>query len=534
MAENENVKKTEGTCTLASSEGRFVLVATLLASAASFIMWSAVSVALPTIQDSFGTNIAGIQWVVNSHLLTLSAFLLIGGSLGDHLGRKKVFAIGMCVFAAGAVLSGFAPSINVLIAFQALQGIGSALMVPQSLAIINACFEEGERGRAIGMWAGISGGIAALGPLLGGWLVERFSWPAVFWMTLPVVAVALIVTLLYIPENRDMEKSRLDWWGTLFIFLALFGIAYGLISGPIYGWATPAVMAGLITGAVSMAVFVLIEIRLKNTLIPVGIFKNPLVAGANVVTLLLYFAFNGVIVYTVLNLQQVQGLSPINAGLSMLPPIVIITFLAGPAGILADRFGPRIQMIGGPLTIAVGISLLLTGGIDASYVRHFLPGFIVIGIGMAFTIAALTKSALSVQTRFSGSASGINNAVARTAGLLAVAVLGAIMVAVFVPALRDAVQSTPLSPQEQAQILGQSDKLGGITVPEAFDRSASSTARTAIHQSFVLSYRRAMMVCAVMAFAGSIVSFFSIHNKKWPSRKEKKCEDCLKQRGPLP
>ncbi|MFC1871635.1 MFS transporter [Chloroflexota bacterium] len=502
-----------GSCSIGSTAGRWILTATLLASAASFIMWSAVAVALPSIQDYFNTNIAGIQWVVNSHLLTLSAFLLIGGSLGDHYGRKRIFIIGMLLFATGAILSGIAWSISVLVGFQALQGIGSALMVPQSLAIINACFRDEERGRAIGIWAGISGGIAALGPWLGGWLVENFGWPTVFWMTLPVIALALGVTALFIPENRDVAAGRLDWLGTSFIFLGLFGIAYGLIGGPIYGWNTLPVLGSLLGGIVAITVFIFIERYNREPIIPLKIFRNPLVSEANAVTILLYFAFNGAIIFSVLNLQQIQGYSPTQAGIGLLPPIVIITFLAAPAGTLADRFGPRVQMIGGPLMVALGIALLMTGGTDASYFKHFLPGLITMGIGMAFVIAPLTKSALSVETRFSGSASGVNNAIARTAGLLAVAVLGALMISTFAPYLKDTIQSSLLTPPEQFQIISQYDRLGGIVIPDSFGESARAVAQTAVRESFIFSFRWTMGMCSVLALAGSIISFFAIHRR---------------------
>ncbi len=477
-------------------------------------MWSAVAVALPSIQAHFDTTIAGIQWVVNSHLLTLSAFLLIGGSLGDHYGRRKVFTVGMALFALGGILSGFAWSIGILISFQALQGVGSALMVPQSLAIINACFPSEERGRAIGLWAGISGGIAALGPWVGGWLVEYVGWPAVFWMTIPVIMLALGATIRFVPENKDVEAARLDWRGTLLVFLGLLGIAYGLISAPAQGWSSPLILGCLIGGVGALVAFILVERRISDPLIALQIFRNPLVSGANTVTLLLYFAFNGVVIFTVLNLQQIQGYSPTEAGVGMLPPIVIITFLAAPAGTLADRLGPRLQMIGGPAVVAAGIALLMTGGPDARYVVHFLPGLVVTGIGMAFVIAPLTKSALLVETRFSGSASGVNNAIARTAGLLAVAILGAVMLATFAPRLDDTLQTSQLGAPEQAEIMVQHDRLGGIVIPESFDEPARRAAERAVRDSFIYAFRWAMGICAALALLGSIISFVTIRQQK--------------------
>jgi EmrB/QacA subfamily drug resistance transporter len=502
-----------GGCSLRSASGRWILLATLLASSTAFLMGTAVSVALPTIQSHFNTSITGIQWVVNAQLLALASLLLVGGSLGDHLGRKRVFLSGIVLFAVGALLSGLAAkSIGLLITFQAVQGIGAALMIPQSLAIINACFVEHERGQAIGLWAGLSGGIAALGPWLGGWVVETFGWQAVFLMALPLLALTLIVTLVFVPENRDPDARRLDWFGAVFILLGLLGIAYGLIVGPVSGWGTETVLISLIGGIIAIIAFIIIELRIAEPLVPLQMLKKPLVAGANAVTLFLYFALNGVIFFLVLRLQQVHGYSPTTAGLSMLPPIVIITFLAAPAGALADRIGPRLQMILGPTIVAAGMALLAVGGPDAGYVRNFMPGLILFGLGMALAIAPLTKSALAVDPQLSGAASGFNNSVSRIAALLAIAALGAIVLSTFSARLSDTLTSSGLTQENQGQILAQSDKLGGIDIPDNFDRNAQESAGLAIRESFVYGFRWAMVVCAVLALSGAFISFFSIHS----------------------
>jgi EmrB/QacA subfamily drug resistance transporter len=474
-------------------------------------MGTAVIVALPTIQIHFSTTITGIQWVVNAHLLSLAALLLIGGSLGDHFGRKRIFISGIAIFATGAILSGLSRTIGQLIAFQALQGMGSALMIPQSLAIINACFAENQRGRAIGLWAGLSGGIAALGPLLGGWLVETFSWQAVFFMAVPLSILVVTAAAIFIPESRDPGARKLDWWGTLFIFLGLLGIAYGLISGPVAGWHRIFILTSLFGGVVATILFVLIELRRPEPLVPLHIFRNPLVAGANAVTFFLYFALNGVFFFLILNLQQIQGYSPVRAGMGLLPPIVLITFLAGPAGALADRIGPRLQMVLGPLIVASGIALLTISGTEASYFVHFLPGLILFGLGMALVIAPLTKSALFVEPQFSGSASGVNNSVSRMAALMAVAVLGAITISTFAIQLKDAISASSLTQEEQRQILSQSDKLGGIVIPDTFDETARMLARKAIRESFVYGFRWAMTINAALALIGAAVSLVTIH-----------------------
>ena len=385
-------------------------------------------------------------------------------------------------------------------------------MIPQSLAIINACFTENHRGRAIGLWAGLSGGIAALGPWLGGWLVETFSWQAVFFMTVPLSILAVAVTAVFIPENRNPDARKLDWWGTLLIFLGLFGIAYGLISGPVVGWHTMLVLISLASGIVAIILFILIELRQSEPLVPLHIFRNPLVAGANTVTFFLYFALNGVIFFLVLNLQQIQGYSPAIAGIGLLPPIVLITFLAGPAGALSDRIGPRLQMVSGPMIVAFGIALLTIGGTEASYFKHFLPGLMLFGIGMALVIAPLTKSALFVEPQYSGSASGVNNSVSRIAALMAVAVLGAIVISSFTTQLNNAISTSGLMPDEQRQILSQSDKLGAIVIPDTFDDTARILATDTVRESFIYGFRWAMGISAALALAGAFISFITIHN----------------------
>ncbi|MEE8473097.1 MAG: MFS transporter [Dehalococcoidia bacterium] len=496
---------------LNSATGRWVMLATILASGTAFLMGTAVMVALPAIQSHYGTGMTGIQWVVNANLLSLAALLLIGGSLGDRFGRKRIFMAGIALFAAGAILAGLSGTIGSLIAFQAVQGAGAALMIPQSLAIISACFAENERGRAIGLWAGFAGGVAALGPWVGGWVVETFSWQGVFFLTAPLSVLALIVTSVFVPESRNPDARRLDWRGTALIFLGLLGTAYGLIAGPAVGWSHPLVVAGLIGGPAAIILFILVELRLPEPLVPLRIFRNPLIAGANTVTFFLYFALNGVILFLVLNLQQVQGFSPAQAGLGLLPPIVIITFFAGPAGALADRIGPRLPMVLGPAIVASGMALLALGGTGADYFRQFMPGLVLFGMGMALVIAPLTKSALSVEPQFSGAASGVNNALSRIAALMAVAVLGAVVISAFTARLEDTIGATNLSGEQRIEILSQSGKLGGIVIPETFDPSARKQAGDAVRKSFIHGFRRAMGVCAALALAGAVVSYLTIH-----------------------
>jgi EmrB/QacA subfamily drug resistance transporter len=420
-----------GGCSLRSASGRLILLSTTLASGSSFMSGSAVPVILPRLQTEFNTAFSGIQWVVNANLIALSALILIGGALGDRYGRKRIFIFGLALFSIAAFFTGLAPFISTLIPLQALQGVGSALMIPQGLAIINDCFEERERGRAIGLWAGLSGAIAATGPLAAGWLVDNLSWRWVFFMMTLIGLVALAAAVFFVPKLRATSSHRLDWFGGVLILLGLFGLTYGLLTGPGKGWDSPDVLTGLGGGITAIILFVYFENRQPQPLVQLKMFRSPLVAGANIVTFLLYFGLGGVFFFTVLNLQQVQGYSATEAGLALLPAIVLITILTWPSGAVADKIGPRPQMILGPLVVSAGMALFITAGTDTVYLLGFLPGLALFGIGMAIIIPPLTKSALSVPPAFSGSASGVNNCISRLAGLLAVSILGVIMLSKF-------------------------------------------------------------------------------------------------------
>lgn len=499
-------------CSLRSASGRWVLLASILTSSTVYLVLSGINIALPSIQSAFKSDLSDLQWIVDAQLLSLASLLLIGGSLGDKFGRKKILIAGLIVFGIAAILSAISRSVIQLIVFQSFQGIGAALMIPQVLAVMNVCFPENERGQAIGIWAGISGGIGAIGPWFGGWLVEHLSWQSVFFMSTPFVLATIIIAYLFVPKSHNSTNRNLDWSGTLLILLGILGIAYGLISGP-GNWTSLSVLISLTCGAVALMVFFIIEARVKYPLIPLSIFKNPLVAGANTVTLLLYFALNGVMFLIVLNLQQVQEYSPATAGLALLPTVVLITLLSGPAGIISDKIGPRFQMILSPMLVASGTGMLAFADVGTSYFLVFFPGLLLIGTGMAFVIAPLTKSALSVSPELSGAASGINNAAARIAALFAVAVLGLIMVVTFKGQLDSNLNKTGLSIDQKQQILLQHDKLGGIIIPDSFDQDAASSARQAISSSFVSGFRITIIISAVLAFISGVISIFTIRNK---------------------
>lgn len=495
---------------LSNLEGKLILFATILASGMAFLDGTVVNIAIPQIQTQLHATLGDIQWIVNGYALMLSALIMISGALGDKFGRKRIFMYGIVLFSLASFFCGISHSTAQLIIFRAIQGIGAAMMVPGSLSIINASFEEKVRGSVIGLWSGFAGGVAALGPFLGGYLVQTFGWASIFYINLPLGILALFITLKFVPETKNIEHRDIDYLGTISIFLGLLGVTYALISEPSLGWSNPLVLVSFIGGILLSIAFVIIELKVKHPLIPLEIFQSKLVTGANLATLCLYFALSGVIFFLVLNLQQVQHFSPLLAGLGMLPTILLITFLSGPAGSLADKIGPRIPMIVGPIIVGIGMSLFILPSTHANYFLTFFPGLVLFGLGMSLVIAPLTKSALAVDTKYSGSASGVNNAVARVAGLMAVALLGAIVLSLFGQQLQKNISQTPLSQQKQRQIMIQKNQMGAISMPKGFSLNEQTFVQSSIENSFVYSFRWAMGINAFLAFLSAFFSFIYI------------------------
>ncbi len=500
--------------TTKSLAGKLILFATILASGMAFLDGSVVGIAIPAIQSSLHADITGIQWVVNGYALMLCALILISGALGDRFGRKKIFTYGIGLFILSSFLCSISHSIVQLALFRALQGIGGALMVPGSLSIINTSFKESTRGKVIGLWSGFAGGIAALGPFVGGYFVQTFGWPSIFYMNIPLGLLALFLTIRFVPESKNDNSTKIDVVGAVLIFLSLLGIAYGLISEPDLGWSNPLILGSVVGGIVAFILFVIAEKRAKEPLVPFEMLRSSLVTGANLATFFLYFALSGVIFFLVLNFQQIQHYSPIAAGLGLLPTILLITFLSGPGGTLADKIGPRIPMIVGSLIVGVGMTLLVLPGKNANYFLQYLPGLILFGVGMSLVIAPLTKSALAVEKNYSGAASGLNNAVARIAGLLAVAVLGAVIIFLFEGQLQKNIGTSKMGSDAQQQIMSQQTKLGGIEMPASFDTQSKEIAKNAVEDSFIYGFRWVMAINALFAFLSAGISFVMIRNEK--------------------
>jgi EmrB/QacA subfamily drug resistance transporter len=384
-----------------------------------------VNIALPRIGEDLGAGLAGLQWTVNAYALTLAGLLLIGGALGDHRGRRRIFVTGVVWFAVASLLCALAPSIETLIAARAVQGVGAAMLTPGSLAILEASFHEDDRGAAIGAWSGLAGVSTAIGPFLGGWLVEAVSWRLIFVINLPLAAVVAWAARA-IPESRDPSTrgARLDWGGAALTALGLAGLTYALTEGPGRGWSAPSVLLLGVAGVACLVAFVRVEHRGSHPLLPLDMFRSELFTAANAMTFVVYGALGGALFLLPIQLQQVVGYSPIAAGSALIPMTLMMLLLSRRAGALAARIGPRLPMGIGPIVAGVGLALLLRVGEDASYAADILPAVLVFGLGMAITVAPLTVTVLAAAgADRAGVGSAVNNAIARVAGLLAVAVI---------------------------------------------------------------------------------------------------------------
>jgi EmrB/QacA subfamily drug resistance transporter len=455
--------------TLRSAAGRWVVAAAVLGSGMASLDATVVNIALPVLGRDLQAAFDGLQWTVSAYTLTLASLILLGGSLGDRFGRRRIFVIGTLWFAAASALCALAPSIAILVAARALEGVGGALLTPGSLAMIQASFDEEDRGKAIGAWSGFGGIATAIGPFLGGYLVAGPGWRWVFLINLPVALLVVILAVRHVPESRDPHaSSHLDILGAVLGALGLGGVTYGLISAG-SGWSASSLLA-LAGGVIALVAFGVNERRSRAPMVPPNIFANPLFTAANIETFVVYAALSGLFFLLVVDLQVVAGFSPLVAGSALLPVTVIMLFLSSRMGAVAARIGPRLPMALGPLIAAVGVLLLLRIGPSASYVVDVLPAVAIFGLGLAVLVAPLTTTVLAAApAEHAGIASGINNAVARAAGLLAVALL-------------------PL--------------LAGISGDD-YERP----------DAFASGFRVAVVVCAVLLVAGGILAAFTIRDQ---------------------
>jgi len=493
------------------ARGRWILAATILASSMAFIDGTVVNVALPVLQTNLNATAVDVQWVIEAYALLLSALLLVGGSLGDHYGRRRIFLLGIVIFAVASGVCGLAASIRQLIVARAFQGFGAALLVPGSLAIISNSFSEQERGSAIGTWSGFSAITTAIGPVLGGWLIEHVSWRAVFFINLPLALAVVLISLRHIAENSDRESTRVDWFGAILAALGLGALVYGLIDSSQAGFGDPSVMVALALAVAILILFLFVEPRLSQPMLPLALFRSRTFAGTNLLTFLLYAALGGTLFFLPLNLIQVQRYSPTAAGAALLPFILIMSLLSRWSGGLVARYGAKLPLVIGPVITAAGYLLFLLPGIGGNYWTKFLPPAVVLGLGMAITVAPLTTTVMSsIAQNRAGIASGVNNAVARTASLVAIAVLGVVMLYVFTTNLDRRLTAANVSAPAAQSVQTQSTKLAAIDIPKNIDFETQQIIRRAIDESFVSGFRFVMAIGAALAAASAVTALISI------------------------
>jgi EmrB/QacA subfamily drug resistance transporter len=511
------------TVALKSAEGKWIMVSAILASAMAFIDGTALNVVLPALQKSLNATGTDLFWLLNAYLLMLASLILVGGSLGDKLGRKKIFMLGIFIFILGSAACGFAPTVFLLIIFRMIQGVGGALMIPGSLSLISSSINENERGKAIGTWSAITTVVTMGGPILGGTLADAGLWRYIFFINVPIGVIALIILVFKVKESRDEDADKaVDIAGAASIALSLALLTFGFLRIPALGFKSPQIYLTLLGGVTLLIAFLVIERKSKHPMMPLHLFSNPVFTGVNLLTFFLYAGLGAGMLFLSLNLVQAQGYSQLQSGLTFLPFTVLMVTIARFAGGLADKYGPRLLLIIGPATAGTGLLLLSfikqTAG-PSEYWTTFFPGIIVFGLGMSLTVAPLTATVMtSVSNHLSGTASGVNNALTRISNVFANAIFGALAVLLFAGALQGKIQSIPLNANVKQAVVSEAANLGNAKVPKDINPQYKKAISNSYRESFIHAYSGIMKISAGLAFLGALMTVIFIRNKTF--RKE--------------
>ena len=503
------------TVSMASLEGKWLMASTILASSMAFIDGTALNVILPSLQKSLNASGSDLFWILNSYLLMLASLILIGGTLGDRLGRRKVFMIGIAVFILGSAACGLSPNVTGLVIFRLFQGIGGALMIPGSLSLIASSISEKERGKAIGTWSAFTTVVTLGGPILGGALADYGLWRYIFFINIPIGIAALAVLSLKVKAAEEGSRNQpIDYPGAALIAAALALLTLGFLRIPEVGLHNAQTHLTLAAGFLLIIAFVFVEYKCEYPMMPLRMFSDKTFTGANLLTFFLYAGLGGGMLFLSLNLVQIQGYSQLQSGLTFLPFTILMISLARYAGKLADKVGSRLFLITGPITAGAGLLLLSfvgkTNG-PQDYWTTFFPGILVLGLGMAFTVAPLTTAVMaSVSDHLSGTASGINNAMTRVASVFANAIFGGLAVLFFSGALTNSLDSDGYLEKDKTEILKQAGNLGNAQVPENFTHIQKKRIQQLYHQSFLHAYAIIMRISACLGFLGGLMALLFI------------------------
>lgn len=507
------------TVTLASKEGKWVMAAAITASAMGFIDAVALNVAIPSIQRSLHTSATDIFWILNAYLLMLAALILVGGSLGDKLGRKKMLATGIMVFATGSLLCGLSATTPQMIAFRVIQGAGGAFMIPGSLAIISSSIRQDQRGKAIGIWSSITTLVTLGAPILGGVLADAGLWRWIFFINIPIGLVSLLITVYQIKEVKDETSGKaVDVAGAVAIAVGLAALTFGFLRIPAVGFRHVQVYASLAGGALLLIAFFYIEARSKHPMMPLTLFANKAFSGTNLLTFFLYAGLTACMLFLSLNLVQIQGYSQFAAGMAYLPFTILLSLAGTYAGKLADKYGPRLFLSLGPATAGAGMVMLAFAGAGngaRDYWVQFFPGIVTLGAGMAFTVAPLTATVMgAVDDHLAGTASGVNNALSRIAGVFANAVFGALAVLLFSGSIARQLDGAAFSVKEKTEVMRQAKNLGNAVVPGALSDAQKTQVTVYYRTGFLIAYKEVMLLSAGLCFVAAMMTLLTVPVKR--------------------